>query len=160
MCGNLILDWKDFGYQLLPGVFWLSTAAKRFTQDFLAQSNAYYKLSGFCRLTGCSWAPPVWLGLGSPGGLTGLDIHDGSLPEVAGDTGPPMPASHGLGFLKCGSLLRLRGNLKSSYSLAFEVREYPFYHSLLAKSPAEIQGCGYWEVWGGGGSAEGILFGD
>lgn len=63
----------------------------------------------------------------------------------------PVPASRGLGFLKCGSLLRLKGNFKSSYSLAFEVREYPFYHILLAKSPAEIQGCEYWEMWGGGG---------
>lgn len=79
---------------------------------------------------------------------------------MAGDAGPPVPASRGLGFLKRGSLLRPKGNLKSSYSLAFEVREYPFYHILSAKSPSEIQGCGYWEVWGGGGVAEGILFGD
>lgn len=72
----------------------------------------------------------------------------------------PVPASRSLGFLKRGSLLRLKGNFKSSYSLAFEVREYPFYHILSAKSPAEIQGCDYWEMWGGGGGAEGILFGD
>ena len=70
MCGNLILDWKDFGYQLLPGVFWLSTAAKRFTQDFLAQSNAYYKRSGFCRT---DWVQLGSLSLAGAGVTRGLD---------------------------------------------------------------------------------------
>lgn len=68
-----------------------------------------------------------------------------------------VPSPGGLGFLKHGSLLRLRGNGKASYSLALEVREYHFHHILLAKSPAQIQAGECWGLWVTGG--RGNLFG-